>query len=144
MIAFDAGIAGQRGELLGSGPIERRRFALGCWESKVGQWCQNSLGFSPNYLTPILAASAVGGIIAYLFADRDLGLLGQIAVFLGQVIFSLMCGTVAAALMPPCNTSSAALVGLTGSATCYALFTASPIIKRKMRKLGRARSGGSR
>lgn len=86
------------------------------------------------YLTSILVAATVGGVFAYVIATRNAQPRYPLLFFAGQVLLSLLCGVVAAGMMPPCNNSAAYLVGLTGSATCYGLFKAAPLIAKQRQK----------
>jgi hypothetical protein len=102
--------------------------------SHVDQFCHARLGFEGVYLVSILTASTVGGIVAYVLAVKKMQPRWPLAFFIGQVLFSLLCGVVAAGLMPPCSNSAADLVGLTGSATCYALIKAAPFVFNQIQK----------
>jgi hypothetical protein len=98
--------------------------------AEMGGWLKTALGYDGILLIPIMVAASLGGWYAHR-RDGEGSLLSWVTV-------SVVAGVVAGWIFTPCGPSSAALVGLTGSGACFAIFVSEPIKKRR-----RHHDGGS-
>jgi hypothetical protein len=102
--------------------------ALDCatWHcAEMGGWLKTALGYDGILLIPIMVAASLGGWYAHR-RDGEGSLLSWVTV-------SVVAGVVAGWIFTPCGPSSAALVGLTGSGACFAIYVSEPMKKRRGR-----------